>query len=140
VIEVTRKQIQLGAVFDRVRKNTCGAVVNFVGTVRDNSEGKRVLYLEYDAYPEMAKKKLADIAAEIKDKWPISDVAITHRLGRIEIGEIAVVIAISSAHRRQAFTACKYAIDRIKEIVPIWKKEFYEEGAAWIGSDSHRES
>lgn len=140
MIEVTREQIQLGTVFDKVRKNACGAVVNFVGTVRDNSDGKRVLYLEYDAYPEMANKKLADIAAEIKDKWPIVDVAITHRLGRIEIGETAVVIAVSSAHRRPAFAACQYAIDRIKEIVPIWKKEFYEEGSAWIGSDSHRET
>jgi molybdopterin synthase catalytic subunit len=96
-----------------------------------------VLYLEYEAYPEMAQRKLADIATEIKDKWPVKDVAIAHRIGRIEIGEVAVVIAVSSAHRRQAFTACQYAIDRVKEIVPIWKKEFYEEGSAWIGSDSH---
>ncbi len=138
MIEVTQEQIRLESVFDRVRRDGCGAVVSFVGTVRDNSEGKRVLYLEYDAYPEMAKKKLADIAREIKDKWHIGDVAITHRLGRIEIGEIAVAVAVSSAHRRQAFAACQYAIDRIKEVVPIWKKEFYEEGSAWIGSDSHR--
>lgn len=140
MIEVTREQIQLETVFEKVRKNGCGAIFNFIGTVRDNSNGKRVLYLEYDAYPEMATKKLADIAVEIKDKWDIVDVAITHRLGRMEIGETAVVIAVSSAHRRPAFAACQYAIDRIKEIVPIWKKEYYEEGSAWIGSDSHREA
>jgi molybdopterin synthase catalytic subunit len=137
VVEVTQEPIQVQSVIARVTKSTCGAVVTFVGTVRNNSEGKRVLYLEYEAYPEMAKKKLQEIAAEIKGKWQLEEVAITHRLGRMEIGEITVVIAVSAAHRLPAFQACEYTIDRIKEIVPIWKKEFYEEGSAWV-EGTHR--
>jgi molybdopterin synthase catalytic subunit len=137
VVEVTQEPIPVQSVIDKVTKDTCGAVVTFIGTVRNNSEGKRVLYLEYEAYPEMAKKKLAEIRAELKGKWQLEEVAITHRLGRMEIGEIAVVIAVSAAHRLPAFQACEYAIDRIKEIVPIWKKEFYEEGSAWV-EGTHR--
>jgi molybdopterin synthase catalytic subunit len=137
VIEVTQEPIQVQSVIARATKSTGGAVVTFVGTVRNNSEGKQVLYLEYEAYPEMAKKKLQEIAAEIKGKWQLEEVAITHRLGRMEIGEISVVIAVSAAHRFPAFQACEYTIDRIKEIVPIWKKEFYEEGSAWVES-THR--
>jgi molybdopterin synthase catalytic subunit len=137
LIEITREPIKTQSVIDRVLKDTCGAVVTFIGTVRNNSEGKRVLYLEYEAYPEMAKKKLEEIAAEAKNKWPIEEVAVTHRLGRMEIGEISVVIAVSSGHRLIAFQACQYTIDRIKEIVPIWKKEFYEDGSAWIEGTHH---
>ena len=137
MIEVTQEPIQVQSVIARVTKSTGGAVVTFVGTVRNNSEGKQVLYLEYEAYPEMAKKKLQEIAAEIKGKWQLEEVAITHRLGRMEIGEISVVIAVSAAHRFPAFQACEYTINRIKEIVPIWKKEFYEEGSAWIEGTHH---
>jgi len=137
VIEVTQEPIQVQSVIARATKSTGGAVVTFVGTVRNNSEGKQVLYLEYEAYPEMAKKKLQEIAAEIKGKWQLEEVAITHRLGRMEIGEISVVIAVSAAHRFPAFQACEYTINRIKEIVPIWKKEFYEEGSAWIEGTHH---
>lgn len=132
MIEITPEPIQPQAVIDKVIKSTGGAVVIFMGTVRDNSEGKRVLYLEYEAFPEMATKKLSEIATEMKGRWHLEDVAISHRLGRLEISETAVVIAVSAAHRLQAFQACEYAIDRIKEVVPIWKKEFYEEGSAWI--------
>jgi len=137
LIEITREIIRTQSVIDKVLKETCGAVVTFIGTVRNNSEGKRVLYLEYEAYPEMAKKKLEEIAAEVRSKWPIEEVAVTHRLGRMEIGEISVVIAVSSGHRLVAFQACQYTIDRIKEIVPIWKKEFYEDGSAWIEGTHH---
>lgn len=137
MIEVTQEPIQVQSVIARATKSTGGAVVTFVGTVRNNSEGKQVLYLEYEAYPEMAKKKLQEIAAEIKGKWQLEEVAITHRLGRMEIGEISVVIAVSAAHRFPAFQACEYTINRIKEIVPIWKKEFYEEGSAWIEGTHH---
>ncbi len=133
MIEITPGPIDVQPVIDSVEKNTNGAVVTFLGTVRDNSEGKRVLYLEYDAYPAMAKKKLAEIAGEIEAKWGIKEVSIVHRTGRLEIGEIAVVIAVGSPHRAEAFRACEYAIDRIKEMVPIWKKEVYEDGSAWIG-------
>ena len=134
LIEITSQSITEQAVSDRVRKSTHGAIVTFVGIVRDNSEGKRVLYLEYETYGEMAKKKLEEITTEIQSRWGISDIDIVHRVGRIELGETVVVIAVGSAHRLNAFQACQYAIDRLKEIVPIWKKEFYDDGSsAWIG-------
>ncbi len=138
MVEITQKPIDTRSVIDKVTKDTCGGVVTFIGTVRNNAEGKKVLYLEYEAYPEMAKEKLEGIIAEIKDRWPVEAVAVTHRIGRLEIGDTAVVIAVGSAHRREAFEACQYAINRIKENVPIWKKEFYEEGSAWIEGDHHR--
>jgi len=134
MIEIKSQSITEQAVIDRVKKSTHGAIVTFVGIVRDNSEGKRVLYLEYETYGEMAKKKLEEIATEIQSRWGISDIDIVHRVGRIELGETVVVIAVGSAHRLNAFQACQYAIDRLKEIVPIWKKEFYDDGSsAWIG-------
>ncbi len=134
MIKITSEPIAAQPVIDNVRKNAYGAVVTFVGTVRNNFEGKRVLYLEYEAYPEMAEKKLREISAEIQERWGISDIDIVHRVGRIDVGDIAIVIAVGSPHREEAFQACQYAIDRIKEIAPIWKKEFYEDGSsAWIG-------
>ncbi len=133
MIEITSSPIIAQPVIDSVRKNTHDAVVTFVGTVRNNSEGKQVLYLEYEAYPAMAEKKLNEIAKEIQTRWGIGDIAVVHRVGRLEIGDIAIVIAIGSPHWQEAFEACQYAIDRIKEAVPIWKKEFYEDGSAWIG-------
>jgi molybdopterin synthase catalytic subunit len=134
MIEITRKPIEVQKVIDSVQSNDCGAVVTFIGTVRDNSESKSVLYLEYDVYPEMAEKKLKEIASEIRAKWSLGNVSMVHRVGRLEIGEIVVVIAVASGHRQEGFQACQYAIDRLKEIVPIWKKEFYAEGnSTWIG-------
>jgi molybdopterin synthase catalytic subunit len=137
LIEITRESIRPETVIGRVLGPQCGAVVTFFGTVRNNFEGKRVLYLEYEAYPAMALKKLEEIAVEIKRKFPVEAVAVTHRLGRLEIGEISVVIAVSAGHRQAAFEGCQYAIDRIKEIVPIWKKEYYEDGAAWVEGAHH---
>ncbi len=136
MIEITPKPIDVQPVIESAQRNTNGAVVTFLGTVRNNSEGKRVLYLEYDAYPAMAKKKLAEIADEIEVKWGIKEVSIVHRTGRLEIGEIAVVIAVGSPHRAEAFRACEYAIDRIKKMVPIWKKEAWEDGEVWVGLES----
>ncbi len=133
MIEITRDPISTQPIIDRVRKNSHGAIVTFIGTVRDNADGKKVLYLEYEAFPEMAIKKLNEICAEINDRWKIADVDIVHRVGRLEIGETVLVIAVGAGHRQEAFQACQYAIDRIKEIVPIWKKEFYQDGANWIG-------
>jgi molybdopterin synthase catalytic subunit len=134
LIEITRKPIDVQKVIDSVQSDDCGALVTFIGTVRDNSESKKVLYLEYDVYPEMAEKKLTEIASEIKSKWGLENVSMVHRVGRLEIGEIVVVIAIASGHRQEGFQASQYAIDRLKEMVPIWKKEFYAEGSsAWIG-------
>lgn len=113
-----------------------GAIVTFVGTVRDQARGKRVQYLEYEAYTEAAEEAFAQIADEIAQRWPVLGVAIHHRTGRVEIGEASVVIAVSSAHRAEAFEACRYAIERLKQVAPIWKKEVYEDGEVWIGSEA----
>ncbi len=113
-----------------------GAIVTFVGTVRDHARGKRVRYLEYEAYAEAAVDAFAQIAAEIRQRWDVLGIAIAHRTGRLEIGEASVVIAVSSAHRAEAFEACRYAIERLKQIAPIWKKEVYDDGEVWIGSEA----
>lgn len=133
MIEITKDPISAQPVIDRVRKDSHGALVTFIGIVRDNADGKKVLYLEYEAFSEMAIKKLKEICAEIHDRWQIDDVDIVHRIGRIEIGETVLVIVVGAAHRSEAFQACEYAINRIKEMVPIWKKEFYESSSNWIG-------
>ncbi len=135
LISITREPIDAQAISDRVRKDTHGAVVTFTGVVRNNFSGKRVLHLEYDAYPEMAVKKLKEIAREIGDKWGLQDIAVVHRVGRMKVGEAAIVIAVGAPHRKEAFAACQYAIDRIKQVVPIWKKEFYEDGSTWVGAE-----
>lgn len=109
-----------------------GAVVTFVGVVRGNSEGRQVLHLEYEAYPGMAEAVMQQIAEEVRARWPdVQGVAITHRVGRLEVGETAVVIALSAAHRPSVFDALHYTIDRVKEIVPIWKKEVWADGSEW---------
>ena len=116
----------------RLNEPAVGAIVTFVGVVRGETDGQPVESLEYEAYPEMAEPTLAQIGDEIRERWPtIRDVSIVHRVGRLEIGETAVVIALSSAHREETFTALHYAIDRIKEIVPIWKKEVRADGSEW---------
>jgi len=108
-----------------------GAVVAFEGMVRNHSRGKRTLYLEYEAYEPMALAKMEEIAREAKQKFAIDRIGVIHRLGRLEIGETSVAIIVTAAHRRAAFEACRYAIDRLKQIVPIWKKEYFEDGAVW---------
>lgn len=128
---LTEDELPVEALVDAVRTDASGAVVTFVGVVRNSFQGKRVHHLQYDAYKEMAEKKLQQIGEELYEKWPIEDVAILHRIGELAIGERSVVIAVAAPHRRQAFEACEYAIERLKEIVPIWKKEFWEGGADW---------
>lgn len=113
-----------------------GALVTFAGTVRDRARGKTVIALEYEAYPPAAEKMLAQIGEEILEKWGVTNVAIAHRYGLLQVGETSVVIAVSSAHREAAFEACRYAIERIKVLVPIWKREVYQDGAVWIGSEA----
>jgi molybdopterin synthase catalytic subunit len=132
VFKITKEPLVAASIIAQVNKSGNGGICTFVGTVRDNAEGKGVLHLEYDAYPAMAEKKLAEIASEINDKWGLPDVAIVHRIGKLEIGEAAVVIAVGAPHRKEAFVACQYAIDRIKEFVPIWKKEYFEDGEVWV--------
>ena len=111
-------------------------MVIFDGVARNNTKGRRTLYLEYEGYIEMALKTMEQISSEIHEKWPINRVGIIHRLGRIEISESSVVIVVTSAHRRVAFEACQYGIDRLKKIVPIWKKEYFEDGEVWVEGEA----
>jgi molybdopterin synthase catalytic subunit len=112
-----------------------GAIATFVGTVRDQARGREVTHLDYEAYAPAAERTLAQIGDEIRERWDQTRVAIAHRVGSLAVGEASVVISVSSPHRDAAFDACRYAIERIKEIVPIWKKEHYADGAVWIGSE-----
>jgi MoaE-MoaD fusion protein len=130
---LTNDRLDPAAVAGLVEDPGCGAVVTFVGNVRRDNEGRDVDYLEYEAYPGMAEAKMAEIGEEIRQRWGLSQVAMAHRLGRCEVGEASIVIAVASPHRREAFEACHYAIDRVKEIVPIWKREVWKDGAVWIG-------
>lgn len=120
---------------EAVAHGGAGAIVTFVGTVRDHARGRAVTRLDYEAYGPAAEKMMARIGDEIGERWRLDDVAIIHRTGLLEVGEASVVISVASPHREAAFDACRYAIERIKEIVPIWKKEFYEDGETWIGSE-----
>ncbi|TDL31404.1 molybdenum cofactor biosynthesis protein MoaE [Jeotgalibacillus sp. S-D1] len=130
---ITSEPILIEEVTNKVVRPEAGAVVNFIGTVREFTKGKRTLSLQYEAYPAMAEKQLEKIGAEIKEKWPEAVTAITHRTGKLAISDIAVVIAVSTPHRKDAYLANEYAIERIKQIVPIWKKEHWEDGEEWIG-------
>jgi molybdopterin synthase catalytic subunit len=132
LFEITTQAISVDEVGRRVAGPAVGAVVSFAGLVRNTNEGREVRELEYEAYAEMAEPLLAQIGDEIKARWPVEAVAIVHRVGRLAIGEASVVIAVASGHRQGAFDAARYAIDRVKEIVPIWKKEYFEGGEVWI--------
>jgi molybdopterin synthase catalytic subunit len=126
LFEITEHDVSVDEVATRLADPANGAVVTFVGVVRGETDGREVRYLEYEAYPEMAVQTLRQVADEVRERWPkIREVAIVHRVGRLLVGETAVVIAMSAAHRRQMFDALHYAIDRLKEIVPIWKKEVW---------------
>lgn len=133
-IELTHDELDPDAITESVRDPSAGAVITFLGTTRDTTDDRNVLYLEYEAYTPMAKRKLAEVATEMADKWPIVKVAISHRLGRLEISDISLVVAVSSPHRAHAFEASQYAVDRIKQVVPIWKKEYFEGGEVWVES------
>jgi molybdopterin synthase catalytic subunit len=133
MIEIIRKEIDYPVLTQKVRRNHCGGVVLFLGTVRELTAGKQTSALDYEAYVEMAEKKLSEIEQETRSRWPVGDIALVHRLGRLEPGDVSVAVAISCPHRAEAFEACRYAIDRIKEVVPIWKKENWADGKAeWI--------
>ena len=134
MIEITYDALDPEAITDRVRSGSAGAVITFLGTTRDNTADRDVLYLEYEAYEPMAEKKLAEVAQEMMEKWPLTAVAISHRLGRLEISDISLVVAVSSQHRGHAFEAAQYSVDRLKQIVPIWKKEFFKGGEVWVES------
>ncbi|CAH0345015.1 molybdenum cofactor biosynthesis protein MoaE [Bacillus sp. CECT 9360] len=131
--QISKNPIQVQDVIDKVVAREAGAVTTFIGTVRELTKGKKTLFLIYEAYESMAVKKLEQIGKEINERWPDAHVAITHRVGKLDITDVAVVIAVSTPHRNDAYEANRYAIERIKEIVPIWKKEHWEDGEKWIG-------
>lgn len=133
LFRVTEEPLQIEPVVRLVSHRNAGAVVTFVGTVREMTHGKRTVYLSYEAYEPMAISKMKQIAAEIDQRWPGTRVAIHHRVGDVDIEEIAVVIAVATPHRAEAFEASRYAIERLKQIVPIWKKERWEDGSEWQG-------
>ncbi len=133
---VTEEPLSLEAVVDEVADESAGAVATFLGTVRRESRGRTVLYLEYEAYAEMAEDVMAQLAAELEQRYDLWAVVIHHRVGRVEIGEASVAIAVSAPHRQDALAACKDAIDTLKQTVPLWKKEVYEGGEEWLGRGS----
>ena len=137
MIEVTHEPLDPEVVTRKVVKDTNGAVVTFLGTTRDNFEGKRVVTLEYEAFEEMAVKKLEEIRQGLMAEFQIEDIAIAHRIGRVDIGQISLVVAVASPHRKEAFLACHEAVDRLKATVPIWKKEIYEDGSRWVACQDH---
>lgn len=136
---ITREPIDVDALIAAVQAPTDGALCVFSGVVRADpgpgGETDRVQVLEYDAYPEMAEAKLAEVAAEVVARWPEQKIAIAHRIGRLHVGEASVVIAVASPHRHESFEACHYAINRVKSTAPIWKKEIYGSGAEWVEGD-----
>ncbi|MEJ2247894.1 MAG: molybdenum cofactor biosynthesis protein MoaE [Acidobacteriota bacterium] len=129
---LVRNPIEIQPIIDTIQEPEDGALVMFEGVVRNNANEKNVRFLEYEAYESMALKKIEEIGSQAKKDFDIRDIAIVHRLGHMEIGECSIVIVVASAHRGPAFDACRYSIDTIKQIVPIWKKEFYEDGEVWI--------
>ena len=135
MFRIVEKPIEVGAIVTGAFRPDCGAVATFVGTTRiDESSGASVKYLEYEAYRPMADRKLEEIGAELEERWTVGHVSIVHRIGRVYPGEPSVVMVVASPRRGPAFEASRYAIERIKEIVPIWKREVWSDGYVWVGS------
>jgi molybdopterin converting factor subunit 1 len=134
-IRIVREKIDTDVILARIKRPDDGAIVVFEGIVRNHSRGRRTLYLDYEAYEPMALKQQEALAAQALDQFKIREVAIVHRLGRLEIGETSVLIIVASAHRAPAFEACRWLIDTLKRTVPIWKKEYFEDGAVWADGE-----
>jgi molybdopterin synthase catalytic subunit len=133
MVEITQSPIDHAALTDRVRSHQAGAVCTFLGTVREFTGEKQTTALHYEAYPEMALKKLAELEAEARNRWPIIELALVHRVGPLDLGEISVVVAVSCPHRDQSFEACRWLIDTLKQVVPIWKREIWADGSEeWV--------
>ncbi len=132
LISITRERLDRDALVAAVSHPSVGGIVVFEGVVRDNARGKQVRYLEYDVYPEMAVQQIREIVAGAERRWGVERVAVAHRVGRLEIGEASVIIVVASAHRGEAFEACRYIIDTLKTTVPIWKKEVATNGEEWV--------
>ena len=129
---ITNKPLDFNALYKQVAFSGAGAIITFSGVVRDNAQGKSVDHLEYETYAEMAEQTMRDIIAEIKTRWPGARTAMAHRVGRLEVGEASLVIAVAAPHRPQAYAASRYAIERLKAILPVWKKEFATDGEHWV--------
>ena len=134
-VAMVRTTIDVAALSESIRRQEDGAVAVFEGVVRNQTRGRRTLYLDYEAYEAMAVKQLRELADQALEKFPIRDLAIVHRLGRLELGETSVAIVVASAHRGAAFDACRWIIDTLKKTVPIWKKEYFEDGAVWADGE-----
>jgi molybdopterin synthase catalytic subunit len=133
MIEITSSPIDHAAVTERLRANHAGAVCTFLGTVRDLTGDRKTVALRYEAYPEMALKKLGELETEARARWPIIELALVHRIGDLGPGEVSVVVAVSTPHRHQAFDACRWLIDTLKAVVPIWKRETWDDGKEeWV--------
>ena len=137
MIVITYEELHPDQFTSLVRRDSNGAVVTFLGATRDTFDGKRVTRLEYEAYEEMAYRKLEEIRQQLRAEFGVEDVAIGHRIGVVDIGEISLVVAVASPHRAEAFQACHEAVNRLKHSVPIWKKEFYEGGEHWVACEDH---
>jgi molybdopterin synthase catalytic subunit len=136
MFRVINQPIDLQELVRFVSDPEAGAIATFIGTTRNHNDGRKVIALDYDGYPEMAEKELARIGAAAHKQWPICRMAIVHRIGPVQITESSVMIAVSSGHRAAAFAACRFAIEEIKKTVPIWKKEVFEGGEVWIGTQT----
>jgi len=134
-VRIVREAIPTPAVLARLKRPEDGAAVVFEGVVRDNSRGRRTLYLDYEAYEPMALQQMKGLAEQACERFAVAGVSILHRLGRLEIGETSVLIAVASPHRAAAFEACRWIIDTLKKTVPIWKKEYFEDGAVWADGE-----
>ena len=137
MIILTDEPLDPAAVTDAVRQDGNGAVVTFLGTTRDNFDGKTVTRLEYEAYDAMAVKKLHEVRDGLRADYGIDDIAIAHRTGRVDVGQISLIVAAASPHRQEAFEACHEAVNRIKTTVPIWKKEWFADGSRWVACENH---
>ncbi|MEM8888740.1 MAG: molybdenum cofactor biosynthesis protein MoaE [Bacteroidota bacterium] len=134
LIHISDKPLELEKITQLVSDDACGAIDIFVGTVRNQTKGKKVLQLDFEAYEKMAISEMAKLAEEATERWPVKKMAIHHRVGTLSIGETAVIIAVSTPHRNASFEACKFVIDTLKQTVPIWKKEIFEDGEVWVAA------
>jgi molybdopterin synthase catalytic subunit len=136
MIALVREPIVAAELLDGFGASADGAVVTFAGTVRDNTRGRKTLYLDYEAYEEMALAQMRELAARARSEYGVRAVLVVHRLGRIAVGETSVLIAVGSAHRKEAYAASRWLIDTLKTTVPIWKKEYFEDGAVWADGEA----
>lgn len=132
MVKLVSEKISIDEILEAMDDHSTGGVALFLGRVRDHAEGRRVTKMDYEAYPEMALKKMQEIEDAAFQRWPIKKIVMVHRIGNLQLGDVSVAIAVASAHRSDAFAACRFAIDTLKETVPIWKKEYFVDGEAWV--------